>query len=326
MKRTLSRWALSVASAGALMIASHAAFALDHIRVGKGGVGLLYATIEVGQAAGIWQQEGLDIEVLQFPGEGPVMTGYAAGNIDVSLGSGTSMGFTVKGVPEHVVAVMSGPPSDFCLAIKPGGPIKTVADLKGKSIGVTSAGSLTYYFAKTFAEKQGWGSDGITPQPLGGVTAQFAALQTGDIAATVTTPELAAQYGEKNQGQVLISFLDVIPHFFTHSIVASDNMIKNHPDQVKRFLEGWFKTVAYMKNPANRTASIEVIKKTMGFDDTVASTAFDLEVKGLSDDGAFDPEAVDLVRKAMVSFGVVDTEPPVKGLYDPEFVPVKITK
>jgi NitT/TauT family transport system substrate-binding protein len=38
-------------------------------------------------------------------------------------------------------------------------------------------------------------------------------------------------------------------------------MIKNHPDQVKRFLEGWFKTVAYMKNPANRTAALALISK-----------------------------------------------------------------
>lgn len=324
MKNNLSRRLLPALGAAALLLAGRTAFALDTIRLGKGGVGLVYATVEIGQAEGIWAKEGLDVQVFQFPGEGPVETAFTAGSIDMALGSGTSMGFTVKGVPQHVVAVLSGPPSDFVLAVNPNGPIKTVADLKGKSIGVTSAGSLTYYFAKTFAQKQGWGPDGVTPQPLGGIAPNFAALANGDIAATVTTPETAAQFAEKGQAKVLISYTDILPHFFTHSILASNDLIANHPDEVKRFLQGWYTTVAFMKDPANRQTAIDLIAKAMGFDNQVASAAFDLEIKGLSSDGAFDPQAIDTIRETLVTLGILPTEPPVKGLYDPDFVPVKL--
>ena len=55
------------------------------------------------------------------------------------------MGFMPKGVPAKAVAAFAGPPGNMALLVGTGDKIKSVNDLAGKKIGVTTAGSLTYW-------------------------------------------------------------------------------------------------------------------------------------------------------------------------------------
>jgi ABC-type nitrate/sulfonate/bicarbonate transport system substrate-binding protein len=311
--------------AGALAFATFdCALALDKIRVAKGGIALMFAVVEVGQMAKIWEKNGLEVQSIQTDGEAPMDKAMVAGDVDIGLGAGTSMAFRLKGVPNIAVATLSGPPADFVLVVNPDGPIKKVEDLKGKSVGVTSAGSLTYYFVKALSEQMGWGPDGIVAQPLGNSRANFAALARGDTAAMVSTPETAYGYAERGKAAVLMSFGDKIKTFLTHTILASNEMVEKKPEQLKRFLKGWFETVKYMKNPANREASVKSIAHTLSITEDAAGKAFDIDVKALSDDGAFDAKAVDVIRNTLPSFGVLDAVPAAKDLYTDKFVPVKV--
>ena len=136
-----------VGAALALLVAAPAlngtAQAADKLRVGKGGNALLYEVIEIGQAAGIWAKLDLDPTSIQFDGEAPLEKAFASGDIDIGLGSGTSLAYRLKGVPQTGVAVMSEPPYDFAVGVDPDSPYTKLTDLKGKSIGVTSRGSPT---------------------------------------------------------------------------------------------------------------------------------------------------------------------------------------
>lgn len=311
--------------AGAMALATfQPALALDKIRVAKGGIALMFAVIEVGQMAKIWEKHGLEVQAIQTDGEAPMDKAMVAGDADIGLGAGTSMAFRLKGVPNIAVATLSGPPADFVLVVNPEGPIKKVEDLKGKPVGVTSAGSLTYYFVKSLSQEMGWGPDGIVAQPLGNSRANFAALARGDTVAMVSTPETAFGYAERGKAAVLLSFGDKIKTFVTHTILASNDMVEKKPDQLRRFLKGWFETVRYMKNPANREASVKSIAHTLSISEEVAGKAFDIDVKALSDDGAFDPKAVDVIRNTLPDFGVLDSVPAAKDLYTDKFVPVKL--
>jgi ABC-type nitrate/sulfonate/bicarbonate transport system substrate-binding protein len=299
------------------------AFSADKIRVAKGGLSLMFTAVEIGQSAKIWESYGLEVQSIQTDGQAPMDKAMISGDVDIALGAGTSMAFRLKGVPNIAIAMMSGPPADFVLVVNPEGSIKKVEDLKGKSVGVTSAGSLTYYFVKALAQAKGWGPDGLTPQPLGNARSSFAAMVRGDIAAMVTTPETGFDFAEQGRASVLMSFGDFIKPFVTHTILASNDMVAKHPDQVERFLQGWFKTVAYMKDPANRDACIKVVASVLKISENVAGKAFDIDVKALSDDGVFDAAGVDVIRKTLPDFGVLDSVPEAKDLYTSKFVPVK---
>ena len=78
--------------------------------------------------------------------------------IDILLGSGPAMAFIAKGSPIKGVAAMAGPPLLLAIVVKPDGP-KTVADLKGKTVSVSTAGSLTYWLVSETSRRQGWGPE-----------------------------------------------------------------------------------------------------------------------------------------------------------------------
>jgi NitT/TauT family transport system substrate-binding protein len=321
----IGKYLAAAAGAGAvLLFASHAAFALDTLRVAKAGESLIFNSLDVGQAAGIWESVGLKVEGIQMVGEAPMDKAIVSGDVDIALGGGNSMGFRLKGVPDIAVATMSGPPYDFVLAVAPDSPYKTVADLKGKPIGVTSAGSTTDWLVHELSRLQGWGPDGMQALGLGSTRARLAALKNGEIAAMITTPEGGYDSEENGGSRVMLLFGDHIKNFLAHTILARQSLVDEHPDQVARFLKGWFKTVAYMKNPDNRTQAVKIVAKAMQISETAAGKAFDVDMKGMSLDGAFIPAEVESIRQSLTTFGILDHVPEAKDLYTDRFVPVKL--
>src|ERR1700722_16101002 len=172
--------------AGVLLHVSTAAFALDTIRLGKAVPNsFAFAATEVGIDAGIFAKEGLDIAVSSFRGDAQLQQGLAAGSLDIGLGSGPGLGFRVKGAPVIGVAAMYGAPSNLALLVPAKSPLRSVADLKGKRIGVTTIGSLTDWLVRELSRQQGWGADGIVIAPLGQMQARLVALDRGELDGTV---------------------------------------------------------------------------------------------------------------------------------------------
>src|SRR5260370_3592822 len=159
-----------------LVLQCGAAFALDQIRFGKAVPNsFAFGAAEVGIQAKIYEQEGIDLQVLSFAGDARIQQALTADGIDVAVGSGPGLGFRAKGVPAICVAAMYGPPTNLCLTVPVNSAIKTAADLKGRHIGVTTAGSLTDWLTRELSRQQGWGSEGIKVDALGAVQAQLGA-------------------------------------------------------------------------------------------------------------------------------------------------------
>src|SRR6201993_599650 len=172
MHHTLRRGALIGLLAALALWPAGAAFGLDQIRLGKAVPNsFAFGAAEVGIEAKIFEQEGLEIEVTSFRGDAQMQQALAAGSIDVALGSGPGLGFRAKGVPAIGVSAMYGPPSNLALSVLARSDIRTVADLKGKRIGVTTAGSLTDWLTRRLSQQQGWGREGIKVLALGAVPA-----------------------------------------------------------------------------------------------------------------------------------------------------------
>src|SRR3984893_11990223 len=180
MSDTRRRLALAAMMAGLLLPLATGAFALDTVRLGKAVPNsFAFGAAEVGIEAKIFEQEGLDIAISSFRGDAQMQQALAAGSLDIGLGSGPGLGFRVKGAPAIGVAAMYGAPANLALVIAAKSPIKSVADLKGKRIGVTTAGSLTDWLVRELSRQQGWGSNGILIAPLGQMQARPRPLGTG---------------------------------------------------------------------------------------------------------------------------------------------------
>jgi len=279
-----------------------------------------FAGLELGVEAGIWKAEGIDAEMISFSGDARMQQAFTANSIDIGLGSGPGMGYASKGVPAHAVAALANKPENMALVVGKDSKIHSIDDLKGKRIGVTTAGSLTDWLARKISTERGWGPEGVEIVPMGDMRTRMAAMETGDLPANVTATEQAFQIQDDGQGKVLLTFGEIVPHFHTHVIFAHANMIKNRPEDVKRFLRAWFKVAKYMKD--NKEATIKSVARTMKLSEKVIAEAYDIELGMMSFDGQFDMQALQLIRASLKELGITEVEPSIDQMYVKGFAPV----
>src|SRR5215472_7513326 len=319
---TLRRGALIGLLAALALWPSGAAFALDKVRLGKAVPNsFAFGATEVGIEAKIFEQEGLEIEVTSFRGDAQLQQALAAGSLDVALGSGPGLGFRAKGAPAIGVAAMYGPPANLALVLPFDTPIKTLSDLKGKRIGVTTTGSLTDWLVRELSRQQGWGSDGIQILALGQMQARLAAIQRGELDGMVIEAATGYELEEAGKARNFILFGDIAKDFYTHVIFATDEIVDKRPELLQRFLRGWFKTIAFMK--ANREFTVKSEQRTLDVRQSVVEKIYDAQIAGFSLDGAWDPGAIDVIRSSLKELGILPSIPDAKALYTDRFVPVR---
>ncbi len=297
--------------------------AADTLRVGKTIINSFpMAGAELGKEQGIFAAEGIDIVISTFRGDGQVQQAMTAGAVDIGFGSGPGMGYAAKGVPARAVAAMASEPRNMSLVVPKGGPVKTVDDLRGKRVGVSTAGSLTDWLVRAISVKKGWGPEGIQTVPMGEVRTRNIAMKAGELEGSVTAIEEGFDYEDQGAGKILMNFGDIAPDFHTHVIFATDSLIGKNPDLLRRFLRGWFRTVAFMRD--NRGATVKSIARTCNYPEKIIDLAYETEMSMISFDGAFSPKALELLRHSFRELGVLDSVPETKDIYNPGFTPVKL--
>ena len=288
------------------------------LRVGKAvPEAFSFAPLEIGMKKGFFAKHGLEIESIAFQGDARMQQAAAADSIDVLLGSGPAMAFVAKGAPIKGVAAMAGPPLLLAIVVGPNGP-KTVEELKGKKISVSTAGSLTYWLVSETSRRHGWGPNGIAIQPMGALPGQLAAIKRGDIDGTIMDIGNAFDMEKRGEGRILVRYTD-IKDFHIHVIFATDKMIAGKPDQLRAFLKGWFETIAFMRR--NKDETVAIAMEVTGKDKEITSRVYDELMPMFSDTGKFDPAALATLRKSYVELNLLPTEPDMSKLYNEAFLP-----
>ncbi len=290
----------------------------DALRVGKAVVeAFSFVPLDVGIQEGIFKKYGVDVQPTAFTGDAKLQQAMAADSIDVALGSGPGMAFIVKGSPVKAIAAMAGAPLLLAIVVRPDGP-KTAADLKGKKVSVSTAGSLTAWLVSQTSRRQGWGPQGIETVPMGALPSQIAALKRGDIDGTVMDIGNAFDLENKGEGRILMRFTD-IKDFIIHVIYATDKAIASRPDDLRNFVKGWFATIAFMRTHKDET--VKIAETVTSKDADITSRTYDELMPMFSDGGKFSPEALEVLSKSWVELGTLPSEPDLKTLYTEEFLP-----
>jgi ABC-type nitrate/sulfonate/bicarbonate transport system substrate-binding protein len=313
---SLSRFAFVLAALAAAMATPAAA--ADKLRVGKAvPEAFSFVPPDVGMRNGIFQKKNVELELTAFAGDARMQQAAAADSIDILLGSGPAMAFIAKGSPIKGVAAMAGPPLLLAIVVRPNGP-KTVADLKGKTVSVSTAGSLTYWLVSETARRHGWGPNGITIAPMGAMPGQIAALKRGDIDGTIMDIGNAFDLEKKGEARILVRFTD-IKDFHIHVIFATDKAIASKPEIVRNFLKGWFETIAFMRS--HKADTVKVAKEVMEKDEDISGRVYDELMPMFSNTGRFDKAALATLSKSYVELKLLPSEPDMSKLYTEAFLP-----
>jgi len=316
----IARAAALIIAALALALPAHRAEA-EKLRVGKVvAQNFGFVPLNVGVQQGFFKKEGLDIDEFDFGGGAKQQQALIAGSIDVAIGGGTDLAFVAKGSPAIGVAAITSSPAFMGFIAGDDPSIKTMNDLKGKKVGVSTAGSLTKWLVDQLNRSEGWGAGGAEPTAIGGeLSTSLAALKTHTVAAFVDAPAIGYQLESEHAGHLLFTASDYIHDLEVFVIYAANPLVAQNPDAVRRFLKGWFAAVVYMREHKNET--VEIARKITGFSPEVESREYDLLMPAFSQDGRFDPDALAHLAQSFVDLKMLPEKPDMAKLYTERFLP-----
>jgi len=325
MKRGLWGGLALVAGAALLLGGAAAPARAETLNVGKPQASVFdFVPLEIGIDKGIFAQHGVDIKVFTLRGAAEQQQALVAGAIDVGLGSGPAMAFAARGATVKGVAEMASKPLALVLAVNAKGPIKKIADLKGKTISISSAGSITEWLIRELQRQHGIPLDAVKLVGLGSNSSQMAALRTGQTDGLPTDIFLATKYQREGILRVLVNFGDIEPHFILHVIFAGDQAIAKKPDAIRRFLAGWFDTIKYMRT--HKKTSIKIAADTTKVPEEVVSSLYGEVMPMFSENGHFDRKALAVLARSFVALKLLPKEPDMSTLYTEKLLPTAAAK
>ena len=323
MVRKFSRRATLAGLGAALALpAIRTAKAADTLRVGKAVAEVYgYTPLDVGIEFGLFEKNGVAVEELIFAGGTKMAQAVVAGAVDISLSSGPEMALIAKGAPEIAVATICESPAFMGISVGKSYGGDGIDSLKGKKIGVTTAGSLTEWLVQALNLGKGWsGGDAAVAIPIGGApTAAFAALKTGAIDADVGGTSTGYQLEENKDGRLLIDCSLYVQSIELFTIFAATATLQQNPDAVRRFLKGWFDSVAFMQ--AHKAEATPVAAKATGYTTGVAERMYDTLMTKFSTTGRFDPKALATLQKSWVDMKTLDHPVDIASLYTEKYLP-----
>jgi len=294
--------------------------AVDKLKVGKAvPEAFSFVPLDIGMKKGFFQKYGVEAESIAFAGDAKMQQALTANSIDIGLGSSPEMASIVKGVPIKAVAAMAGRPALLALMVRPDGAIKTVDDLKGRRVGVTTANSLTAWVVRELSRQKGWGPDGISATPLGAIPGLLAALMMMQVDGFVADLSTLLHAEEVGEGRIIFRFGDLVTDFHVHVIFATDKLMTARPAALREFLAAWFETIAFMR--ANRPKTVDIAMAVLDQNRNIAERTYDELMPVFSDDGRFNPKALSVLARSYVELQFLPAEPDMSKLYTEQFLP-----
>ena len=278
--------------------------------------------VDVGEAVGIFKKHGLDLKIVNFAGGSKMTQALVAGGIDIADGAGTEMALVAKGVQMMAVCESSSTFPFVAIGVAWDSPIQSLPQLKGKKIGITSAGSLTDWLAQDLAHQKGWGDDGVTTVAIGGgADSTIAGLTQHLVDAAIANTSLFLKLQGEKRGRLVAPITDYEGPAASGMIFAANSLIAKDPDALRAFLAGWIESVDYIFKHKAETAKIE--SAVTGFSESVMAQAYDIDMKGhlFVKDCRFDEESLTTLKRSLVDLKSLPASTDLSKLYTEDYLP-----
>jgi NitT/TauT family transport system substrate-binding protein len=265
-----------------------------------------------------FEKEGINAELTIYRSGAEGFEALAAGATDLIYNSSSSVAAgIVKGVKSKCVANGGLGYYGWHLVVKPDSPIRKLAELAGKKVGITSAGSGSDILARwTMAEQK----IQFTRVPLGG-GGLVPNLLTGNVDATVLYSPLTYQMMQAKQARSIGDFGELVPPHSTGSWIATDKLIGERPQALQKTLNALYGGLAFLRAPGNRAAAVKLIAEIDEIPDPIAAAELDGNIVKLSTDGEFRKEWMDRSLEMARLIGMTALAP-VEQIYVTSFKPV----
>ncbi len=204
--KTTRRAILTSAALAATLLSIPAAFAADKVSIMIGGYEKqIYLPAKLAEGLGYFKAEGLDVELLNEGAGVNAENDMLAGAVQGVVGFyDHCVDLQAKGKYVESVVQFSQAPGEVELVSNKHTEIKSMADLRGKSLGVTGLGSSTNFLSQYLMVKSGVPLSEFSTLPVGAGTTFIAAMQQDKIQAGMTTEPTISRLLKTGEARVLI--------------------------------------------------------------------------------------------------------------------------
>jgi len=242
-------------SIGAMLSFAPAAQAADKITLMVGGYEkIIYLPAKLAERLGYFKDEGLDVELLNEGAGVDAENEMLAGAVQGVVGFyDHCVDLQVKGKYIESVVQMGQAPGEVELVSNKYPNVRSMADLKGKTLGVTGLGSSTNFLTQFLMVKAGVPLGQFTSSPVGAGSTLIIAMQQDKIQAGMTTEPTITRLVKTNQARVLVDLRTrestsaaLGGTYPAASLYMPTEWVNSHKPVVQKLTNAFVKTLRYI--------------------------------------------------------------------------------
>jgi NitT/TauT family transport system substrate-binding protein len=273
-----------------------------------------FGPIQLAKGKGYFAEAGLDVSYAVGRGGVDVAKQVGAGNAPIG-GRG-------NGVPIKMVAVFGGK-GFMQLVVREDSRIEKPADLKGKTITVMSFQDTTFYALLGLLASAGLTQDDVNIQAAG-PTGVWEFVVAGKSAGMAGVPDWIPPIQAAGVKFRVIPSDEFFPHM-AQAIAVSDQVIKDRPEMVRKFVKAALRGMKDIMDDPNRAADdfVQFVPEWKGKEDAVKAALnyyAKLVYVGQKQLGEINVERLSSLQDFYLSKGIIPKKTPVEELYDNQFI------
>jgi NitT/TauT family transport system substrate-binding protein len=258
----------------------------DRVRIGVSNYNISNLTVGVAHTKDFFKQEGIDAEIVRMNPNVATMA-LVSGDVDYTTLIGSVIGANLKGAKLKMIAC-SQDRTPLAFVAKP--EIRSVKDLKGKTIAVGSYGSTPDLVPRMVVKHFGLDPEAdIKVLALGTDAARLAALKVVDVIIVAPPVDFEGQ----KMGFNIISRAGDIFRFPYNGLGTSVKKIGENPGEVKRVLRSVIRANRYIRQ--NKEGAVQVLVNWTKTKPEFAAAAYDSTAGVFSLDGTIPEDGLRIV-------------------------------
>ena len=227
------------------------------IIIGEAVRGAMYAPVYIAEEKGFFAKRGLDSKVVTFSG-GNNINALMAGDIQFAALSPDSVirsslaGFKTK----MIMGIVRG--LNLALAVQP--DIKSGADLKGKSIGISDFSGLPYTALLLCLKELGLKSEDVTFLRTGGKSLRYQALLSKRVHGAILDPPFTTM-AQKEGFRLIVDLTPLNVPYLRTVIAVSEKSLVQDTVTLTSFVEAVSQGIEFYRNKSNKEENIRILAK-----------------------------------------------------------------
>lgn len=262
-----------------------------------------------------FRQEGLEAELIYMRPNISV-TALVNGQVEFATVHGSVVRAAARGLPLKSLIVIADRPAYFLVTKA---LVKTVAALKGKSIGIASLGGSVHLMTKELVAQSGMDPDkDVAMIVTGDHNTSILAMQAGNVdAAVIAVPW---QTVAVKAGFHKAAYFGDVMRMPMAGLGASDESIKKRPDILKRAVRATLRGIDFVRDSRNKTAVLVLMAHWFKISGDLAQDAYEQMVEAYPESGMVSDEALEKDLDVAKQAGAIKGTIPVSKVVDFQFV------